>query len=86
MNKGGNKGVFTLLLLLLAGIVVGGFIGDYLGTIPALKWLRYSQDFGITSPLVLDLGVLKFQIALSIKFTISGIIGLIAALIAYRRL
>lgn len=84
-----NKGVqnyTTLTLLLLAGIVIGGFIGEYLGSFSFLSWLKFGNEFGLTSPVILDLGVLKVQFALSIRFTICGIIGLILAAIAYRKL
>ncbi len=86
MYKGGGKNGWTLLLLLLAGVVLGGFIGEYLGNIDFLSWLKYGQQFGLTSPLVLDLGVMVIQFALSIKFTIAGIIGIIIAFFCYRKM
>lgn len=78
--------MWTLVLLLLAGVVIGGFIGEYLGRIPMLGWLNYGQSFGITSPLLLDLGVLKLQFALSIKISIAGIIGILIGIVAYKKM
>lgn len=86
MYREGNKNISMLILILLAGVVIGGFIGDYLGTVSFLKWLNYGQKFGITSPLVLDLGVITFQVALSIKLTIAGILGIFISYLAYRKL
>lgn len=86
MYKGGTKNVWTLILLLLAGVVVGGFIGEYLGNFSFLSWLKYGQEFGLTSPLILDLGILKLQFAMTLRFTIAGIIGIILAGLAYRNL
>lgn len=79
-----NKNGFVLALMLFAGIVVGGFIGDYFGSSSTLKWLAYGKTFGLTSPLTLDIGVFVFQFGMTIKFTIAGIIGLIIAALIYR--
>lgn len=86
MYKSGNKNIWSLILFLLAGVVIGGFIGEYLGNIPNLNWLKYGKEFGLTSPLILDLGVIKLQFGLMLRFTISGIIGLILSVIAYKRI
>ncbi len=84
MNK--SRGNYWLaILFILAGVVIGGFIGTYLGGIPFLSWLNYGANFGITSPLTLDLGVLVLQFGLSIRFTIAGIIGILIAIFVYRK-
>lgn len=77
---------FTFIVLLLLGIVIGGFVGEYLGNFPSMEWLKYGKDFGMVNPLVIDLGVLKFQFALSIKFTVMGIVGLIVSFIIYKKM
>lgn len=83
-NLKSNKNFWVLILFLLSGVVLGGFIGEYIGTVPFLSWLNYGQEFGLTSPLVLDLGVLKIQFALSLKFTIAGIIGIVISAVTYK--
>lgn len=75
-----SKNNWALLLLLLAGIVIGGFIGD----LTNVAWLNYGQTFGFTSPIVLDLGVLVITFALTIRITIASIIGVIIAILVYR--
>jgi len=84
MNK--SRGNYWLaILFILAGVVIGGFIGTYLGGIPFLSWLNYGANFGITNPLTLDLGVLVLTFGLSIRFTIAGIIGILIAIFVYRK-
>lgn len=76
----------ALLLLLLAGVVVGGLIGELASRTPALHWLSVGQTFGLTSPLTLDLGVLVISFGLTIRFTVASLIGIILAFIIYRKL
>lgn len=82
----GNKKFWILLILLLAGIVLGGFLGNMAEGISWLSWLSFGQSFGLDSPLVLNLGVLVITFGLSIKITMASIIGVIIALVVYRLL
>lgn len=75
-----RKNNWACFLLILAGIVIGGFIGNLFPS----TWLNYGQTFGLTNPLILDLGILTITFALTIKITIASIIGIVAALIIYR--
>ena len=75
-----KKNNWACFLLIMAGIVIGGFIGSLL----PVEWLNYGQSFGLTSPIVLDLGILTITFGLSIKITVSSIIGIVLAIIIYR--
>lgn len=85
-----KRGSLVLLLLMLAGVVLGGFLGYLAKDISWLAWLNYGQTFGITgangSALILDLGVLTLQFGLQIKITIASIIGIVVAFFLYRKL
>ena len=80
----GNKNGWVLLLLLLAGVVLGGFIGTLTENISALSWLNYGQSFGLDSPIVLNLGIMIITFGLNIKITIASIVGLILGGVVYR--
>lgn len=86
MARRSSQNIWVLVLLMLAGVVLGGFIGNALGGISALSWLGYGSSFGLSSPLVLDLGVLTLQFGLTIRFTIAGIIGIVLAFLIYRKM
>ncbi|MCI9346062.1 MAG: DUF4321 domain-containing protein [Lachnospiraceae bacterium] len=75
-----RKNNWACFLLILAGIVIGGFIGSLFPS----TWLNYGQSFGLSQPLVLDLGILSVTFALSIKITIASILGIALAIIIYR--
>ena len=79
-----NKNVWVLLILLLTGVVLGGFLGNVTEGIPALSWLSFGESFGLNTPLVLDFGILVVTFGLSIRITMAGIIGVVLALLVYR--
>ena len=81
-----KKNAWSLLLLVLAGIVLGGFIGTLTRGIPALSWLNYGQSFGLDSPMVLNLGILVITFGLTIKITMASILGIVIAILVYRLL
>ena len=79
-----DKNFWVLLILLLAGVVLGGFIGSLTEGVPLLSWLGYGDRFGLNTPLVLDLGILVITFGLTIRITMASIIGVLAAILAYR--
>ena len=79
-----SKNTWACFLLLLSGIVLGGFIGELAANVSFLSWLSYGQTFGLSSPLILDLGILVLTFGLTIKISIASIIGVIIAIIVYR--
>ena len=50
------------------------------------SFLSFGETFGLTSPVILDLGILCITFALTIKITIASIIGIILGIIIYRLL
>ncbi|WP_317368515.1 DUF4321 domain-containing protein [uncultured Tyzzerella sp.] len=51
-----------------------------------LNWLSYGKTIGLTSPLSINLEILSIQFSFTIKFTLSGIIGMIISIIIYKKL
>ncbi len=80
------QNIVIMILLMLAGVVLGGFIANLTANISGLSWLSYGNAFGLSSPLVLDLGVITLQFGFTIQFTIAGILGIIVALLVYLKL
>ncbi len=71
---------WVLVLLILVGFVIGGFIGTYFsGT-----FLNYGKSFGLSQPVVLDLGFIILTFGLTINITIASVIGVIISLVVYR--
>ena len=81
-----SKNGWVLLIMLLSGIVLGGFLGMLTERVPGLSWLNYVQGFGLETPVVLDLGLLVLTFGLTIHISIASIIGVVLAIIIYRKL
>lgn len=75
-----KKWNWTLVILVLIGFVIGRFIGTYFDG----SWLNYGQNFGLNSPVVLDLGFIILTLGLQISINIASVIGVIISLVAYR--
>ena len=80
-----DKNIWILLVFILSGLVIGGLLGELSKNIEWLWWLGYGQEFGLTSPLVLDLSVIKLTFSFTVKISIASIIGIIIAIFIYRK-
>ena len=80
-----EKNIWILLVFLLAGLVIGGLLGNLAGNVSWLNWLAYGEEFGLNSPIVLNLNVMTITFGLIIKINIASIIGVILALLIYRK-
>ena len=81
-----EKGIWILIVFILSGLVIGGLLGELSKSIDWLWWLGYGQEFGLTSPLTLDLGVIKLTFSLMFRISIASIIGMIIAIFIYRKI
>ncbi len=80
-----DKNIWILILFILAGIVVGGLIGEFASGVDFLWWLGYGESFGLTEPLVLDLSIITLTLGVQFKINIASIIGIAVALFIYRK-
>lgn len=81
-----EKNVWILILFILSGLVIGGLIGELASKVDFLWWLSYGQSFGLSSPLELDLNIVKLTFGLMFKINIASIIGVIIAVIIYHKM
>ena len=50
-----------------------------------LWWLAYGNSFGLSSPLELDLSIMKITFGLTFRMNIASIIGMILSIFIYRK-
>ena len=72
-----------LILLILTSTIIGTILGKaFSGVIPILN---YGEGIGF-GPATLDLNIFTLTFGFSANLTVAGIIGIIIAIIAYRKL
>jgi uncharacterized membrane protein YfcA len=91
MAKTYGKNNWALFLLILAGIVVGSFLGHLTKDIKYLSWLNYGVDFAIgdknnNNIVTLDIGVLVINFGIRLKITIGSVIGSAAGILVYKKI
>ena len=79
-----NKNTWICILLILAGLVIGGLLGNLAQNVNSLSWLNYGQEFGLSEPFVLNLSFLKLTFGIMFYMNVSSIIGLIISLVIYK--
>lgn len=80
-----DKNIWILVLFILAGIVVGGLLGELASHVDFLWWLGYGQSFGLAEPIVLNLNIISLTFGVQFKLNIASIIGIAVALFIYRK-
>lgn len=80
-----DKNIWILIVFILSGLVIGGLLGELAAKVDFLWWLSYGQDFGLSSPVVLDLNIIKLTFGLQLKINIASIIGMAIAIFIYRK-
>lgn len=81
--RSSRRNGWILLLFIICGIIIGGFLGELLGKyIPILK---FGYNLGV-SPHTYDLRVIKLTFGLSFNINMFAILGIIIAIIFYRKM
>ena len=80
-----EKNIWILLVFILSGLVIGGLLGELAGRVDFLWWLGYGQSFGLSSPVQLDLSIVQVSFGLMFRINIASIIGMIIAVLVYRK-
>ena len=81
-----EKNFWILLIFLLSGLVIGGLLGELANRVDWLWWVSYGESFGLSTPVTLDLSVLKITFSCMIKINVASIIGMVLAIIWYRKI
>ena len=87
---GKRRGVGIVLLVVLLGMVFGGFIGELVGAAFPGGWIQMlltkGPQVGLTSPATVDLKFLTFTLGLAIKVNLAALLGVIAAAVIVRKM
>ncbi|BCN31213.1 DUF4321 domain-containing protein [Anaeromicropila herbilytica] len=86
MAKTSDKNFWILFLLMLSGIVLGGFVGYAVRGMQYFTWLNYGQEFGFKNPIILNLGIMTITFGLKIKITLASILGVVISIFVYKKI
>lgn len=82
--------VVVLLVIVILGALIGSVIGEVIGTLAPGGYLEriFSKGVnpGIAPPAVLDLKVLTLTLGVTMKINLASLLGIVLALLIYRKL
>ncbi len=82
--------VVVLLVIIILGALIGSVLGEVIATLAPGGWLEkiFSKGInpGLTPPAVLDLKVLTLTVGFTVKVTLSSLLGIVLALLIYRKI
>jgi hypothetical protein len=82
--------VVVLLVIVILGALIGSVIGEVIAILAPggylEKVLSRGVNPGITPPAVLDLKVLTLTFGLTVKINLASLLGIVLALLIYRKL
>ena len=65
-----TKNKLAICFIIFMGIILGGLVGEILGSIPGLGFLKVGVQAGITNPITLNLMVLEITLGLILKINV----------------
>lgn len=83
--KGSGKSTAFFIFFILLGALTGSLLGEMLGDITALNFMKHVYTIGTGSPVTLNLGVFALSFGLNLNLNIMSIVGIIVAIILYRK-
>jgi hypothetical protein len=85
-----QRGIGLVVLIVLAGLVVGSLLGELVGSLLPAGWIQdlltRGPTIGLTTPATLDLRFLSVTFGLVLKVNLVGVVGIVLAAVALRRL
>ena len=74
----------AVFIILIIGIVFGGLITYLTRDVASLRWLAIGYDFGLKSPLVLNMEILELTFGINVRINVAVIIGVILSALGYK--
>lgn len=85
-----QRGLGLVLLIVVAGLVVGSLLGELFGYFLPSGWLQdlltRGPTIGLTSPVTLDLALFSITFGFVLKVNLVGVLGILIAALTLRRL
>ena len=77
-------------MAIVAGLVMGSLLGELLAQVASAPWLRdlltRGPTIGLTTPATLDLKLLAVTFGIVFKVNVVGVLGILIAVVIFRRI
>ena len=81
-----TKNYLAKFFIILMGVILGGLVGEILGSVPGLSFIKTGVQIGITSPITINLMVVEFTIGLIFKINVMSIVGAWAGYVVKKKI
>ena len=83
-----SKNIILLIILIIAGVLIGGLLASVTSNMQYLSWLGYSKSFGldVAKPALINLSVIKLAIGFELNLSLAQVVCMLAAVLLYRKI
>lgn len=85
-----SRGLGLVVLIVVVGLVIGSLLGELFGQLLPAGWLQdlltRGPTVGLTPPATVDLRLVSLTFGLVLKVNLVGVLGVVIAALALRRL
>jgi len=85
-SKRGQNPWWILIVIVIAGAMLGSVLASAVGESTYLSWLGRSLTVGLSPPVVIDLHVLTLTLGLTLRLNLAVVLGILVAAFVFRRL
>ena len=85
-SKRGQNPWWILIVIVIAGAMLGSVLAGAVGESTYLSWLARSLTVGLSPPVVIDLHVLTLTLGLTLRLNLAVVLGILIAAFVFRRL
>jgi len=84
--KRGRNPWWILVVIIIAGAMLGSVLANAVGQFTYLSWLARSISIGVTPPVVVDLHVFTLTIGFVVRLNLAIVLGILVAAYVFRML
>lgn len=82
--KRGHSPWWILVVIVIAGAMLGSVLANAVGQFTYLSWLGRSLTVGVTPPVVIDLHVLTVTVGILVRLNLAVLLGILVAAYVFR--
>ncbi|HYM91924.1 MAG TPA: DUF4321 domain-containing protein [bacterium] len=85
-SKRGRNPWWVLVVIVIAGAMLGSVLANAIGQFTYLSWLGRSVAVGLAPPVVIDLQVMTLTVGFTLRLNLAILLGILVAAYVFRML